>query len=566
MQKFFLKLILLGFLGDNLLADLEKLFVADGISDIVKTKLIGMATDGASVMSGNIEGLYGQFKRFTNNFKLVHVHCLAHRLELVAEHAFSEVVTTRNINLWKLLTNSINGIANVFGTTAVKRKNLLVETCKDMNIEFYALRRIFEVRWAASQYDAIRAVLLNYGCIWRTLLKWSSFDDPREARSKDTADEWINYFASADFFAGISFFEDVFDVLKKYSKSYQKAAAVLPGQKGIYAELKARLQKLAEEDGPHLTAAITRIKCTNEDSDNLLVGDACKDYLYDRVKRIDDSAVVFLDHGIIVNEDEEPFKFDQYNLQNHPWGSLKAYRAYFIDAMILELDRYWTDDKFEIFQIMDPKLMRVNGEQIVFPPNSLQLHKELASELNINTPDIGLQLQNLFINVAVKVGYAQFKEWLKFPTEIFFAKLLEAIVDDDLIEFNVELDRYIASVLTVPAGSSDAERGFSIMNHILDDSRRKRIHVPTIDAILRIRLNGPPLKEFECFKFLEEWKKGGHLQSDEQAPRGPDVHNRNKGVEPSDDPIEDKLDDEFVRKMWQRRTNIFVPNYFELEN
>ena len=107
---------------------------------------------------------------------------------------------------------------------------------------------------------------------------------------------------------------------------------------------------------------------------------------------------------------------------------------------------------------------------------------------------------------------------------------------------------------------SDAERGFSILFHSLDD-RRKRLTIEAIDAILRVRINGPDLKDFDCHKILKAWDEEGHLRSNAQPPRGKAKKNK---VEETEDPIENQLEDEYTRIMWEKRFLPFIRNIDEL--
>ena len=66
-------------------------------------------------------------------------------------------------------------------------------------------------------------------------------------------------------------------------------------------------------------------------------------------------------------------------------------------------------------------------------------------------------------------------------------------------------------------GSADAERGFSIMNHVRT-SRRSRLTPHHLDDIMRIRINGPKnIKQFPASHYANLWIKAGHLRTDDKA-------------------------------------------------
>uniref|UniRef100_A0A914Q1V9 Uncharacterized protein n=1 Tax=Panagrolaimus davidi TaxID=227884 RepID=A0A914Q1V9_9BILA len=148
---------------------------------------------------------------------------------------------------------------------------------------------------------------------------------------------------------------------------------------------------------------------------------------------------------------------------------------------------------------------------------------------------------------------------IKLPQEILYAKILETAESDDLNDLSDELFDYLSSALTVPVGSADAERGFIILFHPLD-YRRSRLNISTIDNVLQIRLNGPPVNQFVCFEFVEDWKKVGHLQSAAQQPRG--IGRKTENIIKSDDPNENFVKHVETQKRWERRFEIFVPDPF----
>uniref|UniRef100_A0A914QJA7 Uncharacterized protein n=1 Tax=Panagrolaimus davidi TaxID=227884 RepID=A0A914QJA7_9BILA len=47
------------------------------------------------------------------------------------------------------------------------------------------------------------------------------------------------------------------------------------------------------------------------------------------------------------------------------------------------------------------------------------------------------------------------------------------------------------------------------------------MNIETLSALLTLRINGPELKDFDCHKYLTDWKARGGLESDAQQPRGP---------------------------------------------
>lgn len=63
--------------------------------------------------------------------------------------------------------------------------------------------------------------------------------------------------------------------------------------------------------------------------------------------------------------------------------------------------------------------------------------------------------------------------------------------------------------------SAEAERGFSIMNHIKYD-RRSRLTGGNLENLLRIRINGPDdLDSFSAIKYAKRWVSEKHYRTDD---------------------------------------------------
>ena len=68
---------------------------------------------------------------------------------------------------------------------------------------------------------------------------------------------------------------------------------------------------------------------------------------------------------------------------------------------------------------------------------------------------------------------------------------------------------YLISVLKVlPVSSADCERGFSQMN-LYHTSGRNRLIVSSVNDLLMIGINGPPLKSWNALKYVISWLKSG---------------------------------------------------------
>lgn len=78
-----------------------------------------------------------------------------------------------------------------------------------------------------------------------------------------------------------------------------------------------------------------------------------------------------------------------------------------------------------------------------------------------------------------------------------------------------ETTKLIQTILVLPIGSADAERGFSVMNHV-KSSRRSRITPKHLEDSMRIRINGPDeLEKFPASKYAKRWINENHWRTDD---------------------------------------------------
>ncbi len=113
--------------------------------------------------------------------------------------------------------------------------------------------------------------------------------------------------------------------------------------------------------------------------------------------------------------------------------------------------------------------------------------------------------------------------------------------------------------MILPVGSADAERGFSIMKHTRYD-RRSSLKGSTLDKILRIRINGPDIGEFDPLRYARIWLQEGHMLTD--APESEKRIVLEKPKDKHDEMLEreitpDVSNGQFKGKLYLKGSNIF---------
>lgn len=107
---------------------------------ISMTKVCGLGTDGASVMTGHLSG--------------VTAHCICHRLALAVSQACKNIPNMQNLV-------AIIGAVYNYISQSPKRANQLKELNDLLVTKNIKLKRFYEVRWL-SMGESVRAIIHNY--------------------------------------------------------------------------------------------------------------------------------------------------------------------------------------------------------------------------------------------------------------------------------------------------------------------------------------------------------------------------------------------------------------------
>ena len=135
-------------------------------------KLIGLATDGASVMVGRKNGLAAKLKDV--NPRLISVHCVCHKLALACTDAkddgnlkFIKEVETVVTQLWKLFKNSPKRLA-YYLKVQQQLKNLKLSNEKSRKMVAKKLQKACDTRWLSIS-SAIQSLYTDLVAVLQTL-------------------------------------------------------------------------------------------------------------------------------------------------------------------------------------------------------------------------------------------------------------------------------------------------------------------------------------------------------------------------------------------------------------
>ncbi len=132
----------------------------DITEDVLRDKLAGVGFDGASVMTGRVNGVASYFKKLQPSLTVI--HCLAHRLEL----AFKDAV--KKIKLYESTIVLLMGTYYFYRNSPKQRENLrnsFESLGKPVNIP----TRVGGTRWVGHMYLAVETFLKGHQAIYNQM-------------------------------------------------------------------------------------------------------------------------------------------------------------------------------------------------------------------------------------------------------------------------------------------------------------------------------------------------------------------------------------------------------------
>ena len=222
---------------------------------------------------------------------------------------------------------------------------------------------------------------------------------------------------------------------------------------------------------------------------------------------------------------------------------LSELRVNLVDTMVKYLLDYFPEGSFDMFDILNPKnLPRNLGEIYAFSSGIMPL----ANRFNADEMKACQQLTSFLSNVITndREKFIQMKN--SNNPAIFWNYCLNSNFQPE-----EDLKSLIKIALVIPVGSAEAERGFSILKHIRYD-RRNRLTTGHIEDLLRIRINGLPLEDFDAARYTNVWLQSHMDTADPSKTRG-------RGRTAEDERDEDSNEHEAINRSGHtlQRSNLF---------
>ena len=223
--------------------------IIDAIQRAVKTvcdwpqfthKLVGLGSDGASVMLGKHNGVIALLQAMQH--VVVPVHCSGHKLEL----AYKEAI--KNTTLAEKVITMLMGLYYLYHVP-LNRTNL------KNAFRCLGLKKLYPVwaggsRWIGHTLHALTNFIDEYKAICLHLEQLSSLKEKSESHSKSIG--FLKLISSRDILAMSLFLKDVLTILARVSKKFQEDRSVVADVSLTIKSTMRALELLSTKDGPFL--------------------------------------------------------------------------------------------------------------------------------------------------------------------------------------------------------------------------------------------------------------------------------------------------------------------------
>ena len=208
---------------------------------LIETSLVGLATDGASVMPGVNKSVAARFKRLVPT--VVTTHSMAHRLQLLTEKA---------ANRCPAITKYI-GVLNTFAKALKFSPKLcrILESSKELYGEDACkVRQVFFTRWLLF-VDSVQAIA---SCLASVISATYAAAAERLADGQAVLLGCARQMATYKFMYLTAFLSDAVGIIAILNKTLQKDALTYATVKPHIDTTVIELQSLLTADGPYLAA------------------------------------------------------------------------------------------------------------------------------------------------------------------------------------------------------------------------------------------------------------------------------------------------------------------------
>ncbi len=415
------------------------------------TKIMGLGSDGASVMTGQKNGVSGRMKR--ENPHQVNTHCVAHRLCLCTSQAADECPQVKNYQ------ETLTSVYYYFHGSASRgdRLEAIQNALDDPKVRF---KEVHSVRWM-SFYLALEAVFKSLDSLLVYLAE-ATLKDPKAMGLKKKI-------ATVSFISMTYLLMDIIPIVTKLNMFLQK---------------------------PNIDVALVNVKLDRCISDLTALKETDGQYMQMLAKDIVNSH----------------FRGHQLTPSSH---DLQATKVMFLDKLIDNIDsRFPNTDFITAFGVLGMRPISTCSKEELQTWGDAEMHRLLEhyGEEQKHTWEDEDGKKHTKISPAILSPQETLAEWRELKATVLavgyhrddLPTLWHNIAINHRDDFP-NMMKLAALCLTLPIHTADCERGFSVQNQILTPSRN-RLLPQNQDKLLRIRIEGGESSSFNFDKALDLWR------------------------------------------------------------
>ncbi|XP_078576404.1 zinc finger protein 862-like [Branchiostoma floridae x Branchiostoma japonicum] len=429
----------------------------------------GVCTDGAAVMVGRTNGVVAKLK--AENPIIVGTHCAPHKLNLAAQQASKNFPSLQR---YQRLVGSIYG----YFSNSASRQARLKEMTDILETDHVKLKSIHAVRWL-SYNEANLALNRTLPAVKETLKE--DGENLHDATAEGLAKSIMCY----DFLAYNHLMCDILGAIALLSKTLQQDGLSFASIKVccttcIELPFKHGFQNIWLNPNPEVDTAINTLRTMQLGNGDVKFAEFLAD-----ITVHDDSSDTF-------------FKGEKIQATPQMRQAVERARNEYINELIDNIEsRFPETGILSACKIFEPRhLPEDNVERAAYG------REELTTILDHFCPAGREPLVN---RDACRREWTPFKELVRANYANVSFKSLVKQIKFNHAAFLPEIAKLLQAVAVVPVTTVPCERGFSVQNRIKTKARA-RIKATTLDTLMRINIEGPPISEFAFDRALDKWR------------------------------------------------------------
>ena len=428
------------------------------------SRLRGIGTDGASTMTGRINGAVKriQTKQLEAQrdqdealpCEAVGCHCAAHKLNLASQQAGDGSYLPK-------FKDIVRQLYDFYDNSAVRSAGLL------------AVQKLLEcperkvIQPSSTRWLSLGNAVLRLKDILPSVI--TSLGREAEERGNAAAAGLYQFLSNYQFICTLLLLSDVLPKVNILSKVFQLTSLDFSRAIRLRKSIVSQLEKLKSVDGDNLKALDEFIKNLEESGIEIK---------YQRGMRQDSSSRM-----------ESKARF------------VKDVKGPFLDKLVANInDRFVDSGVFEAFSIFEPEMLRIGDGLEDDDTNYGDDHVKVLIERFGGYP----------VEDAL-VEWAVFKQYFDDHLEMVNGKtatateILEKLCSDAGLRGVFPIITSLAACYRVlPPHTADCERDFSQMK-IIKTYLRNRMSQPTLDGLMRLVIEGPSVGEFPFDRAVKMW-------------------------------------------------------------